>query len=509
MADRTLIVPGTQATTLRDQTGATVYNAVRVSIGLGRKSIGGRPPSLWRELLGTEHEKGGWAPARTSLLSDVRISAGEVVRAPYDRLPKPNDFFPYDWRLDLRYNAQRLIDHLRAKKPPSGRWNLIGHSQGGLIIVLASTLTRDVEEFGRLVARVVLVGCPLAGTQRALEALLVGRTDFGDPPDRVIAAREMAQTWPALYQMLPAWPSVVGPGGAPLGPEQQFTSAAGYPGAWSKGIGKELLQRARETQALLDGPFSRFGPAVRTLVIQGEKQPTPTHLVRTASDFATAGDLVGDRPALLFSDTKGDTLVPSEVTLAWGGQGLRDRTLRIAGKVKQHAMLCDGKFVTRKIREFLAAAGVGVCLLGLALSPLGVRAQQIRIQPGAGGSFSYAHLFVGLDLARDMGESDCRPGGPICDAPDWTALLALYGGVVTRSSPLRVAAHMGLERKVTDALAIGLLGVGALYPAAGGVAGRIDVQDVVALKSGYLWGEEGGCLLAVELALEFLRDLRR
>ena len=38
MADRTLLVPGTQATSLADQNGTVVYNAVRVSLGLPASS---------------------------------------------------------------------------------------------------------------------------------------------------------------------------------------------------------------------------------------------------------------------------------------------------------------------------------------------------------------------------------------------------------------------------------------------------------------------------------------
>ena len=128
MADRTILVPGTQATTLRDQHGTTVYNAVRVSLGLQKNSLGGRPPEEWQDLLSIEYEPGKLEPTRTSLLPETEIGPGPVVMAPYDRLPGPLDTFPYDWRLDMRLHAQRLLDHLRAEKPTDGRWNLIGHS---------------------------------------------------------------------------------------------------------------------------------------------------------------------------------------------------------------------------------------------------------------------------------------------------------------------------------------------------------------------------------------------
>jgi pimeloyl-ACP methyl ester carboxylesterase len=504
MPDRTLVVPGTQATTLVDQNGLTVYNAVRVSLGLDGDALGGRPPEAWGALLGTEHSTGSWAPERTSLEPGTTILPGPVVGTPYDRLPRPRDFFGYDWRLDSRYNAQRLIDHLRAERPSDGRWNLIGHSQGGLVIVLASALTSDVEEFGRLVARVVLVGTPLAGTLRALQAITVGRTDFGGDLVRVRAARSMAQSWPALYQMLPAWDSVVDEDGQALPSNRQFTSPRGYPGAWNQGVRSDLLSRARDTHALLEGPFSRFGPGVNTLVIQGEKQATPTRIVRTGLSLATTTDIVGDRFALDFEDTAGDTLVPSAVTLAWGGKGLQERTLRIAGPVKEHAHICDGKFVTKKIAAFLSTI---VAVVLFAVCPLLVEAQPYRVQMGGSGSFSEGYLLVGIDHGQDIGGDDCVPGGPICIAPSWSWLLGVYAGVVTESFPLTASGHVGIERKLSDQFSLGGQLFAFAHPAQWGVAARFDALDVGAVRAGYGWGGGGGFLLSLEVAIAFLRDV--
>ena len=105
MPDRTLLVPGTQATTLVDQNGTTVYNAVRVSIGLQKDDLGGRPPSEWQALLSQEHTPGELAPTRTSLLPGVEIHPGPVVRTPYDVMFTFSDPWPYDWRSDIRYNG--------------------------------------------------------------------------------------------------------------------------------------------------------------------------------------------------------------------------------------------------------------------------------------------------------------------------------------------------------------------------------------------------------------------
>lgn len=354
MPDRTLLVPGTQATTLRDQNDVTVYNAVRVSLGLQRESLGGRPPSEWLRLFSIEYEPGELAPTRTSLEDGTDIRPGPVVMTPYDRLPKPLDTWPYDWRLDMRHNAQQLIQHLRDHRPAGGRWNLIGHSQGGIVIVLSSMYTNDPVEFGRLVSRVVLVGTPIAGTQRALEAIAVGRGDFGNEGALWDIARGMAQTWPSLYQMLPSWPSVLKPDGTPFDADRQFTAIGGYPGDWGHGISDDLLLRARQTHQMLEGPLSRFGDRVAVRVIQGEKQDTPVTITRTGNTLPTTGVQHGTRPDLDFEQEPGDTLVPSEETLTWAGPLYGSKAQRFAGKIKEHAFLCDGSFIVSKIRDFLA-----------------------------------------------------------------------------------------------------------------------------------------------------------
>ena len=58
-------------------------------------------------------------------------------------------------------------------------------------------------------------------------------------------------------------------------------------------------------------------------------------------------------------------------------------------------------------------------------------------------------------------------------------------------------------------LGVGVVGFGLVHPAQSGLAGRLDVHDVGALKAGYGWGLDDGWLIAIELALGFLRDLGR
>lgn len=346
MADSTLLVPGTQATTLLDDRGVTVYNPVRVGVGLDDRDLGGRPPAEWQRLLSLENEPGLWEPARTSLEPGTSIVPGPVVGTPYDRMLAFARVWPYDWRADIRYNAIGLRRYLEDNRPgDGGRWNLIGHSQGGLVIVLCSQLTKGVDDFARLVARVVLVGAPLAGTMKATDALLWGSEGLGSDQEKIDAARGMARTWPALYQMLPSWEAVLRPDGTPVPPEQRLTHPGGWPGAWGEGIQEDLLLRAREVQSLLLGPFSRFGPSVLAMAIQGKRQMTPVTVVRRGDSYPK------DRK---MRNQAGDSLVPSDRTVAWGDAHFRDRVVVFNDEPEPHAMLCQDEEVVSLTRRFLA-----------------------------------------------------------------------------------------------------------------------------------------------------------
>lgn len=354
MADETLLVPGTQATKLVDGRGRIVFNAVRVAIGLQTHELADYPPDTWQALLSMEHRPGDWKPVRTSLESNATLEPGTVVKTPYSQLSKRSGPFPYDWRADLRWNALRLKDHIKRFKPSNGRWNLIGHSQGGLLIVLASKLMGGPDEFSRHVARVVLVGVPLAGTVRAAEALLFGRTDMGN--DHAGIVRAFARTWPALFQMLPSWDSIVDPAGNPLPSDQQLTMPDGWPAETDvDNVADDMLARARETQALLTGPFSHMGPNVATLVLMGNEQPTPVTLVRDGDSIEQLSSMPDAQRSAHMQ--KGDTLVPAEQTLSWGGTGLSSaRVILIDGSVNSHSMLCEDDDVLSYIQAFLRTA---------------------------------------------------------------------------------------------------------------------------------------------------------
>jgi len=125
--------------------------------------------------------------------------------------PQPGyHVFTYDWRRDLVESARRLGAALDALAEESGRpdarFNLVGHSMGGLV---ARYYLRfgDAEPGGsvtwagaRRIAQLVLVATPSGGSIPSLEALLLGnRVGFSST---TLAAPVLAHM-PSLYELLP------------------------------------------------------------------------------------------------------------------------------------------------------------------------------------------------------------------------------------------------------------------------------------------------------------------
>jgi len=333
-----VLVPGTQASTLVDRAdgGREIYNAVRMGLPLIAKSLDGIPKDEWVAVMSMEHAPGRLAPARTSLQASRDIVFGEVSRVPYDLLDYEG--WGYDWRADVRWNALRLVDDLNARLARDGeRSKLIGHSQGGLIIVLASKHA-GAAEWERLVSKVVLVGSPLAGTLNALEALLPGSSSLGD--ENRALARDMARTWPSLYQMLPAWPCVEDSHGEPGPAETQVLSPQGWPG--QAGISADLLARAEETQNTLENPFDEFG-SVEVRSFLGTNHRTPQALIRD-------GDEEG---RFVLKDQSGDSLVPHARTMAWGDQAYNESVRLFGRNTQNHARLCVDVRIATRVRRFL------------------------------------------------------------------------------------------------------------------------------------------------------------
>lgn len=221
MADSYLLVPGTSGTKLM-LNGADIGWPVELTVNAWLAGMGFATglPSITRpadeivDLLSMQFsdDDNVFQPVRSTLL-DGTCTPGPALIAPYNQflnsfLGPRFETFVYDWRSDIRGSGQLLLDHLIANRPPGGRWRIVGHSQGGLVIVAASKMLaamagNDDRSFSQLVSHVALVGVPLAGTVNAASAIVVGDNLAPTFSDRF---RKIVRTWPAIHQLLPVWP---------------------------------------------------------------------------------------------------------------------------------------------------------------------------------------------------------------------------------------------------------------------------------------------------------------
>jgi pSer/pThr/pTyr-binding forkhead associated (FHA) protein len=122
---------------------------------------------------------------------------------------------PWDWRLDFRLASQQLAETVRAWKQkhdrPAEKFVLIAHSMGGLVA------RYYIERLGGQahVGRLIVMGTPHLGTPKSFVSLFSGAEGlpFDIMKDK---ARQIALSFPAVYQGLPAYPAVFDADGQPV-----------------------------------------------------------------------------------------------------------------------------------------------------------------------------------------------------------------------------------------------------------------------------------------------------
>jgi len=338
MANMNMLVAGTGGITLMDSLGEDLGYPVKMQLGVLSKGLLGRSAEELIELLSMDHTPGRLAPTKTSLKPGLSIRPGHVLEVAYNQVPASFNRFLYDWRADMRHSAAQLVEFLQERRGSGSRWNLVGHSQGALLIVLASKLLPDRAAFAELVASVVLVGAPLAGTVNSVHALIEG-DQMGEAASP--AFREILRTWPSLYQMMPAWPAVVDSAGNQAPAERQLLAASAWNG--HDGIREDLLLRAREAQALLRDPLGWMEGDVDVRILMARNRRTVVDVDGSQGRLTNA------------SQTRelGDSLVPHDQTLAWTGDFVRQFTLTFKSPCREHAFLLCDPAILGEIRSFI------------------------------------------------------------------------------------------------------------------------------------------------------------
>lgn len=114
--------------------------------------------------------------------------------------------FSYDWRLDIRTNADKLADFIREKFAEGEKVSLVAHSMGGL--VARSFIKRHPDVWKKIGGNLIMLGTPNYGSFDAVEALIgqnqtikkLERLDVWHNLDELM---NIFHSFPGLYQLLP------------------------------------------------------------------------------------------------------------------------------------------------------------------------------------------------------------------------------------------------------------------------------------------------------------------
>jgi pimeloyl-ACP methyl ester carboxylesterase len=177
-------------------------------------------------------------------------------------------FHDYDWRLGVDELGRSFAERLRNE--PAERLAIVAHSMGGLVSRAAVVLPGAER-----VERVLLLGTPNFGSFAAIQALRgtyavvrklarLANTDSAE-----YLSGEIFNTFPSLYQMLPA---------ASRGNGGDLFDAGSWPSTGPRPL-PALLEHARQVQSGLAQPDGRFTSIV------GIGQETVTSVRRRADDF--------------------------------------------------------------------------------------------------------------------------------------------------------------------------------------------------------------------------------
>ncbi|HET6283130.1 MAG TPA: hypothetical protein VFH73_19385 [Polyangia bacterium] len=282
-------------------------------------------------------------PTKTTLQAGSAVGPGQVLDLVYNQF---GDYerFVYDFRADIRHSGERLLAHLIDNQPTGERWRIACHSQGGLVVAVASKLcaqqnTDDDRAFAKLVSHVAFVAVPFYGTVSAAAGLLSGEdlsAGFAS------SFKTIAHTWPSLHQMLPVWPGSVRlkNGAAVSNAAFNTMDPAAWPGA---NIDPAMLSRARDTRTqFLNSPLSRMN-GVKKRILMSRAWSTSNHLV---IENGVASIAPPEEP--------GDTLVPATTTYGMEAKVEKEVTHQFGsgGDTMKHFALSVDPFVASEVASF-------------------------------------------------------------------------------------------------------------------------------------------------------------
>ncbi len=227
--------------------------------------------------------------------------------------------FDYDWRLSVLDNAERLSRFIEAELP-DGRFDVVGHSMGGLI---ARTYAMQAGD-GRI-GRLVTAGSPWRGSVQVFELMRHGWGLASGLLGGVENFRRTIISWPSTFELMPSYEGCcTGDGGFVAGSPETW-AALNWPGVEVAALPDlgEVERRQVALQKVFDAPL----PAgIEDAMVVGVDQRTPEHFALTTgageAELTVRTSWDGDGTVLRDSAVLGDRVVyptsfatPSSTTL--------------------------------------------------------------------------------------------------------------------------------------------------------------------------------------------------
>ena len=179
------------------------------------------------------------------------------------------DYFPFDWRLSLDDLGGQLAAFIR--QDPATEVSLVVHSMGGLVARAA------LKAVGKKVTKLIMLGTPNYGSFAPVEVLrgvydVVKKVAFVDAipgHDAQMLAGQVFNTFPGLYQMLPA--------------PEKFTTLDLYKAkTWPKSGPQPVASILTGVKPVID----KLAPAdARFYLIAGVNQTTVTDMRMEGDEF--------------------------------------------------------------------------------------------------------------------------------------------------------------------------------------------------------------------------------
>jgi pimeloyl-ACP methyl ester carboxylesterase len=255
--------------------------------------------------------------------------------------------FAYDWRLSNFENAKILEAEIEkyaalAKLGPSGQFDVVAHSMGGLIITILQNSANP------RIARVVTVSTPFQGSVKLFSSLEIG---WGWIQRKLVSMKQVRETvlsFPSLYELLPTYRNCCALGSGRPGKALDMRKAEDLQRiAWLRDVSNEELTSRLDSLVKLRALSARsqnasarlYGVKEETpeqIYLAPEQDADPDHLIRkivpswlgdgTVMDYSAMRDNdLGRLPgAILHERIMSDPQIFDQIRIALGHRGPPD-----------------------------------------------------------------------------------------------------------------------------------------------------------------------------------------